>query len=584
MKIHPLKTGRRRADWAVFRRLLGYTRPYRARLVLGAVFGVLFGGSSVGFLPAARRQFGQIFTPAESSALEIMVISLVLLLLGAGRGLGFYFSKYFIEWIGTKVVTDLRIKAFDRLMMQSLGHMGKGRTGDVMSRITNDAMMMQHAVSTVIVDLVQQPFVLVGTMGYIFYLDWKLSLGMVVLLPLCLIPVTYFGRRVRRFSLQGQQAMGDMTALLQESLTGLRIVKAFGMEPYEAERFNERANKVFRRLMKIARARAANDPVMVELAIIGLCGALFYAWWVQMPFNTLLAFALGFIVMYEPIKKISRLNIQIQQSSSSAERLFDIIDAPLDIVNRPDAQNFDEPLREIRFENVSFAYRDEPVLADVNLAVKAGQVIAVVGSSGSGKTTLVSLLPRFYDVAVGRLTLNGVDIRDLTLESLRGKIGLVTQETILFNDTVANNIRYGKMDATREEIEYAARRANAHLFIEKLPMGYETVIGERGSFLSGGEQQRLSIARALLRNPPILILDEATSALDTESERLVQEALDKLMADRTVFAIAHRLSTIQHADRIIVLDRGRIVEEGNHAKLLEKGGVYKYLYDLQFDT
>jgi len=571
------------ADWSIFWRLMSYAKPYAPRLILGGLFGILFGGSSVSLLPVARKQFGQVFSPESATLWEIAAISMVLLLVVAGRGVGFYLSKYYIEWVGTRVVTDLRIRCFNHLMAQSLGHMGKGRTGDVMSRITSDAMMMQQAVSTVIVDFVQQPFVLIGALGYIFYLDWKLSLAMMVMLPICLVPVTYFGRRVRKFSRQGQAALGDMNALLQESLTGLRIVKAFGMEPYERERFDERANQVFRRLVKISRSRAANDPVMVWLATLGLCGALFYAWWSHMPFNELFVFALAFFVMYEPIKKISRINIQIQQSSSAAERLFEILDAPLDIVNRPDAVTFEEPIREITFDKVSFAYNDEPVLSDITLSIKAGQVVAVVGASGSGKTTLVSMLPRFFDVQGGALTINGVDVRDMTLESLRRNIGLVTQETILFNDTVANNIRYGQMDATQGQIEHAARRAHAHTFIEKLPLGYETVIGERGSFLSGGEKQRLSIARALLRNPPILILDEATSALDTESERLVQAALDELMADRTVFAIAHRLSTIQHAQRIVVLEQGHIVEEGTHTTLLDDGGIYKYLYDLQFD-
>jgi ATP-binding cassette, subfamily B, bacterial MsbA len=582
--IPPSAPATGRADWEIFQRLLRVAAPYRKRLALGVIFGLLFGGSTVGFLPAIQKYLAGIFDLQAATAGETLAVAGVLLLLGAGRGVGYYISKYSIEWVGIRVVTELRVQCFERLQRQSVAYFARNKTGDLMSRITNDSMLVERAVSTVIGDLVQQPVVLLGALGYIFYLDWRLSLGMFVLFPLCLIPVTIFGRRVRRFSRESQASIGGLVSLLQENLVGIRIVKAFGLEQHEIEKFRGRALDVFRKLMKVARARASNDPVIVELSIAGLCAALFYARATDMPMNEFMVFAVSFLLLYEPVKKLSRINLQIQQSSGAAERIFDVLDADCDVRERPGASELRGPVESIAFENVSFSYGKEEVLADISFRVEQGQCLAIVGGSGSGKTTLVSLLPRFFDVASGRIVVNGIDLRDLTMSSLRANIGLVTQETILFNESVAENIRLGRMDATLEEIRDAARRAHAEEFIRNLPQGYDTRIGERGESLSGGERQRLCIARALLRNPPILILDEATSALDTESERLVQAALDELMADRTVFAIAHRLSTIQNADRILVLKSGRIEEAGTHEQLLEKNGAYRYFYDLQFDV
>ncbi len=571
-------------DWTVFKRIISYTAPYKSRLVMGVLFGIVFAGSMLGLLMSARKIFGQIFNVEEASLRQTIVVALVLVGLGVIRGIGHFISRYFIEWVGNKVVTDLRISAFDRLQGLSLGYFGGSKSGDLISRISTDSMLVQRTVSTVLIDLATQPFVFIGVLIYIFYLDWILALAMFLLFPLCLIPVTCFGRRVRRYSREGQKKLADMVSRLHENIAGMRIVKAFGMEEFEKKRFNGEARHVFGKLMKVTVARAANDPVIIELSIISICLALFYVKFRGMTMDEFMAFIMAFVMLYEPIKKISRVNLQVQQSSGAAERIFEIIDEKPDIVECDNPVELTGEIEEIKFENVSFAYGEEPVLKNITIDIQAGHCIAFVGSSGAGKTTLVSLLPRFYDVTGGKITINGCDIRDMSIASLRLKTGLVSQETILFNDSVANNIGFGRMDANREEIEEAAKRAHAHDFIRALPDGYDTVIGERGSSLSGGQRQRLAIARALLRDPPLLILDEATSSLDTESERQVQAALDTLMKNRTVFAIAHRLSTIQHADCIVVLDKGRVVECGTHTELLEKNGNYKYLHDLQFNV
>ena len=395
--------------------------------------------------------------------------------------------------------------------------------------------------------------------------------------------MAHFGRKVRRAAREGQARLANLAAVLQEALSGMRIVKAFGMEGYERQRFNEEAKATFLRAMKVTRANASIEPIIVFLAAIGAIPVMFYALFTNMPLDELITFFVAMLIMYQPVKKLSKLHLAIQQSSAAADRIFELLDTPIGVTDRADAIAFSGPVQRIAFENVGFAYDpNEPVLRDVSFAVEAGQCYAFVGSSGAGKSTLVSLVPRFYDVTSGRILLNGLDVRDLSQSSLRQQIGMVTQETILFNDTVANNIAYGTAQADRAAIIAAAQRAHAHDFISEMPEGYDTMIGERGVRLSGGQRQRLAIARAILRNPPILVLDEATSALDTESERAVQAALDELMAHRTVLAIAHRLSTIMHADKIIVLDAGRIVEAGTHAELLALGGTYKRLYDLQF--
>ena len=570
-------------NWATFGRLFRYARPYLGRLLLGALCGILFAGSMTGLLVSLKSTFARLFNPEAMTWGRTLFYISLLPLFAMIRGIGFFASTYFIEWVGNRVVMDLRVQVFDRLQCLSMSFFSQARTGEIISRTTNDTAMIERAVSTVLADLIREPFTLVAMIGFVVWLDVRLAAISLLLFPICIIPVALFGRRVRRFSKEGQQCLADMVSVLQENAGGARVVRAFGLEDPERARFNETARGVFSRLMRVVRARASVDPIIVFISMIGLGLVLFYARWARMGVEDLFAFAAALVAMYDPAKKISRIHMSVQQSSASADRIFELLDTPVTVRENPSAVELTGPVRDIALERVGFAYDGKPVLRDIGLSVQAGQCVAIVGSSGSGKTTLIGLLPRFYDVTEGCILLNGRDLRDYTLASLRRQIGLVSQDTFLFNETVSRNIAFGRLDATPAEIEEAARRAHAHDFIRQLPEGYQTVVGERGVRLSGGQCQRLAIARAILRNPPILILDEATSALDTESERLVQAAIDEVMAGRTVFVVAHRLSTIMHADRILVLDHGTIVEEGTHQALLEQGGLYKRLYDLQFD-
>ncbi len=569
-------------EWSTYRRLIAYARPYSGRLVAGVGFGIVFGGSITGLLMGLQKTLTTVFGAEPPSLKAVLMVAAVLPVVALVRGVGDFMSTYLIEWVGNRVVFDLRTQLFQHVQELSLGFFGRIKTGDIISRITNDTALVERAVAVVLGDLAKQPFVLLSAIGYLIYLDGRLALIGLVLFPICIIPVALFGRKVRRSAREGQQRVADLVSIIEENILGVRIVKAFGMEPYEIARFGERCRGVFSRAMKVTRARAAVDPIIVFISLLGCSLVLFYAYWARMSFAEFFVFGVAMVVLYEPVKKLSKVHLNIQQSSAAADRIFELLDEPVQVKEKSGALVFSEPLQVVRFENVTFSYGEAPVLKGISFAAGRGQVVALVGSSGSGKTTLVSLLPRFYDVTGGYLRINDHDVRDLTLASLRRQIGIVTQETVLFNDTVARNIAYGQENPSRDAIVDAARRANAHDFIEALPEGYETVIGERGMRLSGGQRQRLAIARALLRNPPILILDEATSALDTESERLVQGALDALMAGRTVLAIAHRLSTVQHADCILVLDQGAIAESGTHVELLARGGLYKRLYEMQF--
>lgn len=573
-----------RAEWQTYLRLLTFARPYTLRLVVGTVFGILFAGSTAGILPALKNTLGTMFDPETLGFGAILSVAIILPILGLVRGVGYYFSMYFIQWVGNRVVYDLRVALFRRLQELSVYFFSRQKTGELISRTANDTMMVERAVSSVLGDLVREPFVLVFLLVVLIWLDPVLALLSLIVFPVCIIPVALFGKRVRRNAREAQAKLGDIVSILQESIVGVRVVKAFGMEPYEVNRFAERARAVFNRLMKVAKARAAIEPIIIEISIVGISMVLVYAHVTGMPMEAFFTFGLALVALYTPVKKLSRVHLTIQQSSAAADRIFELLDEPVAVYDRPGSVPLTDPIQTLSFESVGFAYDAEPVLKDVSFSVKPGECIAFVGSSGSGKTTLVSLLPRFFDPTEGAIKINGRDVREYTLDSLRRQMGLVTQDTFLFNDTIANNIAYGHQEADRDAIIEAAKRAHAHTFIEALPEGYETIAGDRGVRLSGGQCQRLAIARAMLRNPPIMILDEATSALDTESERLVQAALDDLMAHRTVFAIAHRLSTIQHANRIIVLDKGRIAETGTHEELLQKSGLYRYLYDLQFQA
>ena len=515
---------------------------------------------------------------------RIVAICLTLLLVVILNSVAGFIGAYTLQWVGNRVVMDLRIRFFAHLQRLSVAFFNNSRTGDMISRTVADTQLLQNAVTNVITDAIRQPIILLMMFGYIVYEEWRLAVFSLVLVPLCAIPIYVIGRRVRRIAREGQQRLADLTSVMQESLSGVMVVKAYGQEAREEERFSNQCRQFFRRMMSAAKARALSDPINYVIGCIGGIAVLLFSLLGGVPFEECVIFAAALWTLYEPIKKISRISMEIQQSSAAADRVFEILDAPVRITDAPDAKPLSEPLRELVFDHVRFGYSDadkDQVFSDRCLRIPAGQSLAVVGPSGCGKTTLISLILRFFDVSGGAIRYNDTDIRDCTVASLRAQIGLVLQETFLFADTIASNIAYGCPGATREQIEDAARRANAHDFIAALPQGYETVLGERGAGLSGGQRQRIAIARAILRNPPILILDEATSALDTESERLVQADIDRLMGHHTVIVIAHRLSTIAKCDKVAVLGNGGVLEYGTRDELLALGGVFRRLSELQ---
>lgn len=572
-------------DWSVYIRLLRYVRPYWWRLALGFGCGGLYAGAQAGMVWVIRGGFRKVFDPTDAPLATVLALAALFPAVAFARGIADYLSNYLIKWVGNRVVQDLRDDIFRHLHTLSLSYFSRSRTGELIARTSNDPMLVERAVSTVIADIAKEPLTMVAMLCWIFYVDAKLAAVSFVLFPICVLPIALFGRKVRRYSREAQARIADVTSILQETLSGVKIVKAFGMEEYENRRFTEQTRSFFRRRMGVVRASSVVEPIIVVLAASAAAFVLVYVRAARMSLEDFVAFVTALFMAYEPVKKLSRVAMLVQQSTAAADRIFETLDTKSTVTDKLDAVDFAGTLSEVVFEDIHFGYEaGKELFSGLNLRVKAGESIAIVGSSGSGKTTLVNLIPRFYDVTGGRILLNGTDARDITLSSLRRMCGLVTQETFLFNDTVANNILYGMPGASRADIEEAARSAFAHDFIMAMPEGYDTVIGERGVRLSGGQCQRISIARAVLRNPPILILDEATSALDTESERMVQAAIDRLMHGRTVFAIAHRLSTIANCNRIIVLDGGRIAEQGTHADLLAAGGLYKRLYDLQFSA
>jgi subfamily B ATP-binding cassette protein MsbA len=546
---------------------------------------LLYAAGSTGILYVLKHVVDDVLPTGTGLGLVAGVI------IGANllKGVGSYFSAIMMADVGQRVVMDVRNELFRHMLNQSAAFFARRTSGQLMSRILNDVGQIQQTVSETIGDLLRESLGLVGYVSWLVYLDYKLALVCFTGAPLVFYPLTRLGQRLRKTTRRSQEELEHLSHVSAEAFTGQRIVKAFATEKREADRFAAAADRLYRANMKVTAALSALPPIMELLGGFGMAAALWYGAKEiadhQLTGGEFSSFLGGLLLMYGPAKKLSRVNASLQQSTAASERIFEILDTHSEVVDRPGAATLTGVRRGIEFRDVGFHYDDDrthKILRGVSLEVRAGEMVAIVGRSGAGKTTLVNLLPRFYDVTTGSITIDGIDVRDVTLASLRSQIGIVTQETVLFDDSIAGNIAYGSPHATDEQIEAAARAAHAHDFVAAMPNGYRTMIGERGQRLSGGQRQRLAIARALLKNSPILILDEATSSLDAESEHLVQEALANLMANRTSIVIAHRLSTVRRASLIVVIERGRVVESGRHDELLARpGGAYAKLYAMQ---
>ena len=571
----------------VYRRMLNYVRPYTMRLVLAMGFMVIVSSfrGAIAFL--VKPALDDIFINKDAARLAI--IPLLVLGVYLIKGLCEFAQSYLMSGVGQRVIRDIRDHLYRHMQSLSLSFYMKHPTGVLMSRVTNDVGLMQGAVTEAVTGLIKDVFSALFLAAVIFYRDWKLALVALVAFPLALWPIVKFGRKLRRTSIRTQEVTGGLTSHLQETISGAKLVKSFGAEEYEVDRFATRNDKLFRLSMKVVKVQAMTSPLSEMFAGVGAAAVIFYGGYSVMngqstPGN-FFSFMTALFMLYEPVRRLSRINNVIQQGIAAASRVFEVLDTLPDVMEKKDAPDLPGIEKGIEFDRVDFRYSDkgEYILKDISFRVSLGTLVAIVGSSGAGKTTLVDLLPRFYDPQNGAIRIDGTDIRDVSLSSLRSQIGIVSQHTILFNDTVRNNIAYGMADASKGKIEEAARRANAHGFLSRMPEGYDTVIGEQGLKLSGGERQRVAIARAILKDAPILILDEATSALDTESESVVQEALEHLMRGRTTFVIAHRLSTVRNADVILVVEEGRIVESGGHEELLARESRYRSFYLKQFE-
>ncbi len=516
----------------------------------------------------------------------LVIIPLIVAAVYSLKGLCDFGQYYLMAYIGQSVIRDLREEMFEKLEDMSVGFFVRHNTGELLSRMNNDVAMVQGAMTSAVTGIVRDVITILALVFVVFYRDFTLALIAMLVFPLAIYPLLSFGKRLKRYSRRMLITLEDITERLNETISGIRIVKAFGMEDYEKKRFSEVNSNLFNAFMRRFKVRALSNPVMETLGGFGVCAIVFYGGYQvingQSTQGTFFSFMAALLMLYEPIKRINDVNITIQEGISAGERIFSLLDTKPEITDKPDARVLPPVQREILFENVSFRYESNIVLDEVNIRVEVGKAVAIVGESGAGKSTLLDLLPRFYDVTEGRILIDGYDIRDFTQRSLREKIAMVTQQVILFDDTIRNNIAYGRPDQSMDDVIAAAKAAHAHDFISSLPNGYDTVIGENGIKLSGGERQRIAIARAILKDPPILILDEATSNLDSDSETMVQRALETLMKGRTTIMVAHRLSTIRNVDRIYVIVRGKVAEQGSHDELLSINGEFARLYNLQF--
>jgi len=587
-------------------KLLRFAKPYLGLFSLASVcmiFSAIFDGVSLTMLiPFCDKVFTnkKIIIPAKLPAfltnfvdkvnnippeqlLGYMVTGVIVLFIL--KGFFAYWQSYLMSNIGQHVVKDIRYKLYAKLQSLSMDYFTHKRGGEMISRITNDVRLVENAVAYGSTDLIYQTALVVIFLFLTFFLNFKLAIVCVFLVPLISFPIVRVGKILRKLSKKSQEKMADINSLLYETIIGTRIVKAFNMENYEVEKFDRVNYDYYKISMKSIKRMLFLSP-LTEL--LGVFAAAFIIFWGgrdiisgKISFGVFGVSMGALLSLIRPFKKLSQVNSINQQAVAASERIYEVLDTEPTVKERTDAKELGVFSHSVAFDHVWFNYGEQEILKDLNLEIRRGQMVAIVGPSGTGKTTMVDLIPRFYDPKKGRILIDGIDIKEVSLRSLRQQIGIVTQETILFNDTICANIAYGNCNASQKDIEQAAAQAHAHDFIRHLPQGYDTIIGDRGMKLSGGERQRIAIARALLKNPPILILDEATSQLDSEAERIVQDALDRLIQGRTVFVIAHRLSTIRNAHRIVVLDRGAIVEQGPHAELVVRNGLYKRLYEMQ---
>ena len=583
-----------------YRDLYPFLRPYTPQFVLALIFGALF-GAATGLFPLVMNHVNSYVFPQGHNRAAILSgsdtttgadVNLVLFYCSAIpfifilRSTFDFLNSYLMAWVSLRVLTDLRCKLYKHILSQSLEFFNRERAGNLMSRVINDTRQAQAALTSVSSDLIKQPITILGSLFTLIYLDWKFTIGSLVLFPVCLMPILLFGKRVKKQGRLEEEKVGIMMTALQETFSGIRVIKAFAREDRESKDFTQLSEENFRNAAKVRKAIEIVSPLVEAVGAVGVGLALFYVWYCHLSAAKLIALLAAMYFLYDPLKKLSRIHLVMQQCFVSTTNVFEIMQMKPAIQDRPNSVSISESKGDIRFENVTFRYRPELPLAinSLNLHIAPGKYFALVGASGAGKSTILSLLLRFYEADSGAILLDGKDSRTITQESLRNQIGIVTQDTFLFHDSILNNIRYGRLDATEEEVVEAAKTAYAHNFIMQQPKGYHTVIGDKGCLLSGGQQQRVSIARALLKNAPVLLLDEAMSALDSEAEREIQLALERLTEGRTVIAIAHRLSTVLKADQIVVMDHGQVREMGTHRQLLESSTLYRRLYDLQFNV
>lgn len=569
----------------LYLRILSYIKPYMHRLIF-AMFCTIMAAAGNLYIPwIIKDMIDEVLADKNGTMLNWIAASIIAIFVV--RGLFWYGQNYLMSYVGQSVIIDIRAAVFKKLQRLSVSFYDKNKTGTIMSYVTNDVNALQSAMVENTIEMITEGFILIGSVVAMIYLDWRLTLFTVCTFPVVLWFMEFFGKKIRKTGGRIQECTADITSVLQESVASTRVIKSFVREDYEVDRFDVENRANFRANMKNAQLMATLTPVVELVAAIGVTMIIWYGGNNvingTITAGSLVAFLTYAVNISNPIKRLTRVIGNIQKALAAAQRVFMIIDMPEEIAESRDAKQLPEVSGKVEFQNVSFAYDDKGnVITDLSFSVKPGEVIAIVGPSGAGKSTIANLLPRFYDVNKGDIKIDGHSVREVTLDSLREQVGIVPQETMLFNGSVYNNILYGRLDATKEEIEAAAKAANAHDFIMQLTDGYETKLGDRGVNLSGGQRQRIAIARAILKNPRILILDEATSALDTESERVVQEALDRLMVGRTSFVIAHRLSTVKNADKILVLEKGNLVESGTHDELLALDGLYAHLYKIQY--